>query len=282
LPVTPVATIVASFANPVTQDVLGLQITQTFTLPGSTASASATNEAHAKVVAPKLLAASGAIAVNLNSPALAGLPGATLTFSGTLANTSGAAQYINGAEVILNGFNATSFDLSNFLVNTPPIVTNGATASSFDFFTVTIPAQFASGPYSGQLGVFGGSTSSAQNLLGIVNFTVQVGGAATSAPGACDVNGDGVANVADVQAILNQALGTSPYAGGDLNGDGVVSVVDVEFVIDAALNYGCAAVNTGSSSVPATANRITAVRAVDANRNVYSIGASGKRIHKLP
>jgi hypothetical protein len=286
LEVTPLTTLidtmlVATVQDPVTQEVFGLQLVQQVPWPGSTATASSTHQSGAKLVAPRLLVASGAASINLDSPALAGLPGASLTFSGTLANSSGADQYINGAEVILNGFTYTSFGATDFLVSAPPILTNGTTTSSFDFFNITIPGQFASGPYRGQLGVFGGSTSTAQDLLGIVNFTVQVGGAATSAPGACDINGDGVANVADVQAILNQALGTSPYVAGDLNGDGAINVVDVEFVIDAALNYGCAAIGTGTSSVTATANRITAAKAVDAQGNVYTIDTSTNRIRKL-
>jgi hypothetical protein len=216
----------------------------------------------------------GAIAVTLDSPVLAGLPGATLTFSGSLANSSGADQYINGAEVILNGFNSSSFDSTNFLPNAPLILTKGTTTSSFNFLTVTIPAQFASGPYIGQLGVFGGSTATAQNLLGIVTFTVQVGGTETGGPGACDVTGDSVTNVADVQAILNQALGASPSVAGDLNGDGAIDVVDVEIVINAALNLGCVTVNTATSSV-------TATKAVDGKGNVYTIDAGENRIRKL-
>jgi hypothetical protein len=247
LPLTPLATLIANFQDPATQYGFGVQITQQVTVSGATPTASATHEARGKLVTARLLAVNGAASVSMDSPALAGLPGATLTFTGTLANSSGAGQYINGAEVILNGFNANNFDLSNFLVNAPPILANGTTTSSFDFFTVTIPAQFASGPYSGQLGIFGGSTSSDQNLLGIVNFTVQVGGAVISPNSACDLNRDGVTDVTDVQAILNLALGTSLYAAGDLNGDGAVNVVDVQFVIAAALNYGCAADTTAVS-----------------------------------
>jgi hypothetical protein len=236
-----IASLSATLQDPVTQNVFQLQLTQRITLSGSTASASATPEARGKLVAARLLAPSGAASVTMDSPALAGLPGATLTFSGTLANSSGADQYINGAEIILNGFSSTNSDATGFLLNAPLILTNGTTTSSFDFFTVTIPTQFASGPYSGQLGIFGGSTSSDQNLLGIVNFTVQVGGAVTSPNSSCDITGDGVTSVADVQAIINQALGTSPPVTGDLNGDGAVNLVDIQFVINAALNLGCAA-----------------------------------------
>ena len=54
----------------------------------------------------------------------------------------------------------------------------------------------------------------------------------------CDLNGDGLVNVADVQIIINEALGVIP-AVHDLNHDGVVNVVDVQKEINAALGLGC-------------------------------------------
>jgi sugar lactone lactonase YvrE len=57
----------------------------------------------------------------------------------------------------------------------------------------------------------------------------------------CDMNGDGSLNVADVQLIINEALGTAP-AKNDVNRDGVVNIADVQIVINAALGQGCTAV----------------------------------------
>jgi hypothetical protein len=54
----------------------------------------------------------------------------------------------------------------------------------------------------------------------------------------CDINLDGTANVADVQLIINEALGVIP-AVHDLNSDGAVNVADVQIVINAALGLGC-------------------------------------------
>jgi hypothetical protein len=54
----------------------------------------------------------------------------------------------------------------------------------------------------------------------------------------CDINADGNTNVADVQLIINEALGVVP-AVHDLNGDGAVNVADVQKVINAALGLGC-------------------------------------------
>jgi len=54
----------------------------------------------------------------------------------------------------------------------------------------------------------------------------------------CDVNGDGVVNVLDVQLVVNQILGVlTPTS--DINGDGVVNVVDLQLVVNAVLGLGC-------------------------------------------
>jgi hypothetical protein len=46
--------------------------------------------------------------------------------------------------------------------------------------------------------------------------------------------------VADLQSLINQALGTASLTN-DLNNDGVVNVLDIEIEIDAILGMGCAA-----------------------------------------
>jgi hypothetical protein len=54
----------------------------------------------------------------------------------------------------------------------------------------------------------------------------------------CNVNGDVAVDAADVQTVINQALGsTMPF--NDLNQDGVISIVDVQIVIDAFFGMGC-------------------------------------------
>jgi hypothetical protein len=75
-----------------------------------------------------------------------------------------------------------------------------------------------------------GATSATGN-----SFTVGAAG------NKCDINVDGLENVADVQLIINQALGVSA-ANNDLNGDHVVNVSDIQIVINAALGLGCTAV----------------------------------------
>ncbi|HUB80499.1 MAG TPA: RHS repeat domain-containing protein [Bryobacteraceae bacterium] len=56
----------------------------------------------------------------------------------------------------------------------------------------------------------------------------------------CDVLDLGSTKIADVQQVINEALGTERPAN-DLNSDGVINVVDVYFVINAVLGGGCAA-----------------------------------------
>ena len=50
----------------------------------------------------------------------------------------------------------------------------------------------------------------------------------------------GPAIVADLQSLINQALGTASLTN-DLNNDGVVNVLDIEIEIDAILGMGCEA-----------------------------------------
>ena len=54
----------------------------------------------------------------------------------------------------------------------------------------------------------------------------------------CDINQDGLINVVDTQAIINEALGHR-LAANDLTLDGVVNVVDIQIVTNGALLLGC-------------------------------------------
>jgi len=60
-------------------------------------------------------------------------------------------------------------------------------------------------------------------------------------PASCNVTGDAVTSVTDVQTIINEALGVIP-AVHDLTNDGVVNVVDLQVVTDSALGLGCPAI----------------------------------------
>jgi len=60
----------------------------------------------------------------------------------------------------------------------------------------------------------------------------------------CDLSGDGVLSAADVQLVINEALGTT-QASNDLNNDGSVNVVDVQIVMNAALGLSCSSTPAG-------------------------------------
>jgi len=55
----------------------------------------------------------------------------------------------------------------------------------------------------------------------------------------CDLNGDGVVNVADVQLGINQVLGTLPCTTADLQHNGQCNVIDVQRLITASLTGVC-------------------------------------------
>jgi uncharacterized repeat protein (TIGR01451 family) len=101
--------------------------------------------------------------------------------------------------------------------------------ASYSAITVTVSvASHASSPVTNQAAVAGGGSTGASAS----DVTILV------AADACDINGDGVVNVADVQLEINEALGIAPAAN-DVNHDGVVNVADVQIVINAALGLGC-------------------------------------------
>ena len=55
----------------------------------------------------------------------------------------------------------------------------------------------------------------------------------------CDLNGDGVVNILDVQVAVNQALGSIPCGSADLDGNGACTLLDVQRVVNAANGQAC-------------------------------------------
>ncbi len=83
------------------------------------------------------------------------------------------------------------------------------------------------------------STAALQNARLQMGQELDKLGNAASKPTTCDVNGDGLVNVADVQVAINQVLGVSPCTTADLQQNGQCDVVDVQRVIIAALGGTC-------------------------------------------
>jgi len=55
----------------------------------------------------------------------------------------------------------------------------------------------------------------------------------------CDLNGDGVINILDIQLAINQALGISACSTADVNRDGQCNVIDVQLIIVGSLGGAC-------------------------------------------
>ncbi len=80
--------------------------------------------------------------------------------------------------------------------------------------------------------------------LGLLVFVIRALNAQTSP---CDVNHDGVVNIADVQTEISEALGVTACTT-PLSGKGTCSVVDVQIVITAALGGACIPVQPAAQS----------------------------------
>jgi hypothetical protein len=86
----------------------------------------------------------------------------------------------------------------------------------------------ASSPLSNVASVSGGGSSTSPSFADITNIV----------PPTCTVTGDRTTSVADVQMLVNQALGSVPSTYHFTSSD-MVSVADVQIVINAAMSYGC-------------------------------------------
>jgi hypothetical protein len=209
------------------------------------------------------------------SPALAQTP--SFTFEGFVDGTVLTTQYtgaafsnaiILGTGITLNEFefpphSATNVASDNggpmtILFSSPPKAFSG-------YFTYGVPLTLqaldssnhvlatATSAFSNNQALSGASGSHTNELLSVSSGSgiskIVITGSAQGASFAlddvtvisrCDLNQDGVVNVLDAQAILNEALGKST-GGDDLDRNGTVNVVDVQIVINAALALGCAA-----------------------------------------
>jgi hypothetical protein len=57
----------------------------------------------------------------------------------------------------------------------------------------------------------------------------------------CDLDGNGVTNVVDLQLGVNQAVGASAGGAADLDGNGICNIVDVQRLVNSALGGQCVA-----------------------------------------
>jgi hypothetical protein len=109
------------------------------------------------------------------------------------------------------------------------VIANGLVAN----VSFTLSSQFLSGGTTVTL-----LNCASASALGSALSTGCTGGTIHAQTSACDINGDGMVNVADVQLEIDQALGVIP-AVNDIGHYGSVNVADVQIVINAALGLGC-------------------------------------------
>ena len=108
--------------------------------------------------------------------------------------------------------------------------------------TASVPGTFVYNPPAGTVLPLGNLQTLSVTFT--PNDTVDYTAAAASnsisviTSSACDLGQQAAPNLADVQRIINEALG-GVSATDDLNQDGAVNVIDVQTVIGAALGYGC-------------------------------------------
>jgi len=115
------------------------------------------------------------INIDLMPALLSGSPGSTILFSGTLSNTSSSTVFLNSAGINLSGgFTPADEHTGPFFVNAPLFLNAAGSTPAIGLFTVDIPDSFAKGPYLGTFSILGGANGNAQDIVGSVNFTVQV------------------------------------------------------------------------------------------------------------
>ena len=141
-------------------------------------------------------AARAQLLFSLNPAGLAGMPGQTLTFNGTLTNAGTAPVYLNGMILIglAPGF---TFDSSLFLNNTPPSLAGGASITD-DLFTIGCGPTAPGGVSVGSATIIGGVDGNAQSALATQYFLVSLpsaGGPAVPEPGPLSLLGLGLVPV---------------------------------------------------------------------------------------
>jgi hypothetical protein len=153
------------------------------------------------------------------------IPAGKPYFLSTGSNTTGSNNLWFGSG---SGPSQTTGNLStNPLLAAPPGDLHLQSGSPAIGAGVTI-----SGLLTDHDGVSRPQAANGQFAIGAYEFNT---GAAPPPPSSCDVNGDGVVNVADVQLEVNMALGINSCT----NPSGTCTVVSVQRVVNAALGGQC-------------------------------------------
>jgi hypothetical protein len=123
-----------------------------------------------------------AISIALDFSTLSGSPGQLLSFTGTLTNTIGNTVWLVSDNYNLAPEIAAGFDDSPFFANAPLNLAGFAASGDIDLFNVTIPDPTATGDYTSNFMILGGADGNSQDILGSVDFTVDVTQPSDTAP----------------------------------------------------------------------------------------------------
>ena len=195
-------------------------------------------DGQAPQTAPQSLSLStGPHTIAVTSPQ-AGTPGTQYVFTGW--SDSGAASHTITVTNISTSYTAT-FKTQYQLTTTALPGPGGAVTPATAFYDAGSQIQVsatASSPYQ-FLGWTGGVSGTTVPSMVTLNSPLAAD-AVFGVPGfTCSVlTGALVPSVADVQQMVNEALGISSPTD-DLNGDHAVNVADVQKVVDAVIGFGC-------------------------------------------
>jgi len=112
------------------------------------------------------------IQISLDSFSIAGFPGTSVTFSGTLQNSSGSEVFLNGAGASLS-YSELTLDLSSFFTLVPLSIPDGQSYSG-PLFSVAISNVALSGDYSNTFTIQGGADSMTFDTVGTADFQVNI------------------------------------------------------------------------------------------------------------
>jgi uncharacterized repeat protein (TIGR01451 family) len=188
--------------------------------------------------APRTLTlAAGSHTIAVTSPQ-AGSPGTQYVFTGwSDAGNASHTITVGAASATYTASFKTQYEFTAALNPLPGGSVTPQSATFYDSGTTFTLTAIPNPPYVFSLWS-GGVTGSTNPVQVTMSAAVSVT-ATFDVPGfTCAITGDGAASIADVQRIVNEALGQMP-PNDDLTHDGVVNVADVQKVIDAVLQLGC-------------------------------------------
>jgi hypothetical protein len=178
--------------------------------------------------------------------------------SQAISGLSGGTQYyfrVKSKDAANNLATSANYTFTTAVVCTPSVsptiqTFTGTGGSNSVTVTVNSGCPWTAASNAGWMGI---STGGSGNGNGTVTYSVAANVTGSTRTGtltiagqtvtvsqqaapSCDVNGDGIINVLDIQVLINVILGTTPNTGnGDLNHDGRVDVLDLQILSNVVL-----------------------------------------------